>query len=45
MLNISNLEKGFIEDKLTGRKIEIIAGQTTIDIPARSRVWLEINNY
>ena len=42
-LSIPNIDMGIIEDKLAGEKFDIKNGQITLDIPARSRVWLEIN--
>ena len=42
-LNAEGMTEGTMEDKLSGRQFKIQKGQIDLEIPPRSRVWMETN--
>ena len=42
MLNIAGLENGIAENKISGKQVQIDEGRINMEIPPRSRVWLQI---
>ncbi|MCK5134207.1 MAG: hypothetical protein KAR19_00350 [Bacteroidales bacterium] len=43
-LSTEGLENGRIEDKFSGKQVHILEGQINMEIPPRSRLWLEISD-
>jgi len=42
-LSTEELENGMIEDRFSGKQFEILEGLIKMEIPPRSRLWMEIN--
>ena len=43
-LHTAGLDYGMVENKISGKQVQIDEGHITMEIPPRSRVWLEIDN-
>ncbi len=44
-LGIANMKNEIITDKFSGKQIEIIDGQISVEIPPRSRLWMETDSH
>jgi len=41
-LGVAGMKNGIIEDKFSGKQVKIVEGKINMEIPPRSRLWLEI---
>jgi len=41
-LSVTGMKNGIIEDKFSGKQVKIVEGKINMEIPPRSRLWLEI---